>query len=218
MAYPILTDVFRCQVLLKSATGLEEDTCVNNFYFRNDAVDGPVQDPAPAIEAMLNEFYSGTDGGALNTVNSFISNDVTSVEYVLYDLGAAPPRYPVDRRAASWTGSAASRLPRETACVLSFYSGQGPRRRGRVYIGPLGSNAGDEVAGHLRIVSTLRDALAKQAENMRQSSQNATWLTVSPTAGESHEVRGGWVDNAFDTQRSRGLSATMRNTWGQPKS
>jgi len=41
---------------------------------------------------------------------------------------------------------------------------------------------------------------------------------VSPSDGAAFPVQSGWVDDAFDTQRSRGDAPTTRIEWsdGQP--
>jgi hypothetical protein len=59
-------------------------------------------------------------------------------------------------------------------------------------------------------------AVAAGAENLLATSENVTWVTVSPTAGTSGVVTDGWVDNAWDTQRSRGAAPTMRIDWPRP--
>jgi len=39
------------------------------------------------------------------------------------------------------------------------------------------------------------------------------WVVYSPTNGNTVNVDNGWVDNAFDTQRRRGLAVTARTNW-----
>jgi hypothetical protein len=39
------------------------------------------------------------------------------------------------------------------------------------------------------------------------------WVIYSPTNNEIYDVEAGWVDDAFDTIRSRGGAATTRTTF-----
>jgi len=90
------------------------------------------------------------------------------------------------------------------------------RRRGRVYLGPFGSSAGDTTSG--RPSSGLRGGIITAAAAFGVQSQAAiewVWGVIS-TAGPSmsfSEVKDGWVDDAWDTQRRRGEGATLRTTF-----
>jgi hypothetical protein len=39
------------------------------------------------------------------------------------------------------------------------------------------------------------------------------WVAYSPTADEANQITNGWVDNAWDTQRRRGLYYSQRGTY-----
>lgn len=215
MAYPIITDIFRVQVVMQAPSGLPEDQFVNNWYFRND--DNPLINPdtlAGYMKSVLDAFYDQQNGSATSTVASWLTN-FQSVVYKVYDLVEATPRYPItDPLDASWTGGASgSVLPREVACCLSYQSGNGPRRRGRLYIGPLRNTTVTIQDNHPVPEDDFELALMESAVNVLNTSENVTWMQVSPTAGAAWEVTGGWVDNAFDTQRSRGKSPSSRRRY-----
>jgi hypothetical protein len=217
VAYPIITDVYRLQWSWQNLnTGLPEDQYVNNFYFRNDFINGSPQEIHDAMQAAVEGFYTTLDPVGGNILG-FLSAEIGNATVKSYDLGQAAPRYPiVPPTTSTIIPSGGSQLPRETALVCSFSSGNGPRAKGRVYLGPLGGNTLDATGDAPRPSSNFMAAVAAGAENLLATSENVTWVTVSPTAGTSGVVTDGWVDNAWDTQRSRGAAPTMRIDWPRP--
>ncbi len=102
-------------------------------------------------------------------------------------------------------------LPTEVALCLSYYGVSNTKRnRGRIYVGPLtvaGSN------NNSRPVAALQTALLDLAD--RLSSVGTTlvdWQIVSRASNTRQRIQQVWVDNAFDTQRRRGLAPTARVT------
>jgi hypothetical protein len=51
------------------------------------------------------------------------------------------------------------------------------------------------------------------ASNLLAASNPATLAVWSPSNGDAVPVTDGWVDNAWDTQRRRGIDRTARSTW-----
>lgn len=213
MAYPVITDIFRAQVVMIGTSGMPDDVFVNNWYFRNDnLVDPTYEDLADAVEAVLNAAYGTANGTATNALAYYISSRVTSVQYKIYDLGIAAPRYPiVPAITASWQGRNATVIPQEVAVCLSFRGGPGPRQRGRVYLGPF-NEAALNGSGNRPDEDLIAD-MGQAAINVMNTSEDVTWVAVSPTGASSVVVTEAWVDNELDTQRSRGLGATERTTW-----
>lgn len=224
MAYPTFPSaIARCQVVMQRSTGMPEDVVVNNLYFEPEFAN-TVDSVIPDMTRMLDAFYGTAHGGATRSISEFISGDITAVQYKFYDLAGDPPRYPVAEVAASWVGGGGgANLPGEVATVLSFWSSdpgentpRGPRSRGRIYVGPLTTIASDDVSGGARPTQELQTTLVNAAENMILSTEDADWIQVSPTAVSWGNVVGCFVDNAFDTQRSRGLGPTARTEYVQP--
>lgn len=115
------------------------------------------------------------------------------------------------------------------------------RRRGRLYLPPLnGAAVSDELTG-VRVAAGLRTSLASTAERLIGAIRaiggvitDNDWTVYSRGKGTrtdhdgnvvrpdgtldwepfTTDVIGGWVDNAFDTQRRRGLPSTLRTTFG----
>lgn len=126
-----------------------------------------------------------------------------------YDAQGTPPVFPngTATKNVGVVGSSAS--PREVALCLSFYAGQNrPRRRGRLYIpAPLLSGASvsmrpsaaniTNVAGIVPILTGL-------------GGTNVDWVVYSRADDEAHPVSNWWIDDEWDTQRSRGGRAIGR--------
>jgi hypothetical protein len=124
----------------------------------------------------------------------------------LYDMADAKPREPIaqaniDMPAAGTPG------PGEVALCLSFYAQRNlPRQRGRIYTGPF---RGASTSGP-RPGTVLNDAMALGAALMGLSSGTGDWQVFSPTTNTYRDVTNYWVDDAWDTVRSRGWPASGR--------
>lgn len=219
MAYPILTDIFRAQVVFQGGSGLGEDVFVNNFYFRNDTL-GPFTPGddystiAGVIGDALDDFYTAqTDSD--QAVDQFLHGSITGVKYKVYDLGYDVPRYPVvTPEVRAWQPSTLTNaIPGEVALCLSFKSGPGPRQRGRIYLGPMNDAALLGGAWPVRPTIAVQTALGNAAVRMMNDPVGCTWVQVSPTGATSGVINEAWVDNALDTQRSRGVAPTGRLRW-----
>jgi len=100
------------------------------------------------------------------------------------------------------------------------------RHRGRIYVGPLNNAALGAGANGPGLNVSFRTAATQAA---RQLTENMTNLDLSGIIGtgtmlanwgiwsrKDHIIRGiehGWMDDAFDTQRRRGIKATARTTF-----
>lgn len=206
-----MPDIYRAQVVMQDSSGLPEDVYVNNLYFRNDFVGGSQADVANAIASVLDAAYGQANGTSPNPLSVFLSANISSVLYKVYDLGQATPRYPVvEPIEASWTGSPGARIVQEAAICLSFKGGPGPSERGRIYLGPLNDAAASQAGNYIRPTTGFIDAALEAAVNIINTSENVTWVVASPTTGGTTVITEAWVDNAMDTVRSRGAASTTR--------
>lgn len=200
-----------------------DDAVTNTWYFDGESAAVTRDDHGLTVVTLLTGFYQQIDG-------SLFPNSVGSPATVdLYDMADSTPRVPYRTSTIPLTNGGANSLPSEVALVLSFkgdFESGTPnaRRRGRVYIGPLGTDI-ITVGGTApsRPNAATRDTLRDAAELLRTSSTDeARWAVFSQaTLTETssleqafHDVVGGWVDDAWDTQRRRGISATTRDTFG----
>jgi len=140
-------------------------------------------------------------------------------EIKYYDLPGTPPNYPVEEDV--WNMASApggSPLPQECAVCLSFQGARTPgfpqaRRRGRIYIGTLGTAANTSGRPTAALVSALATAAATFKSNVGALADTIDWAVWSVVDQSPVIVDNGWVDNVFDTQRRRGLLETSRTTF-----
>ena len=208
--------MIRAQVILPTFSSLPEHDVTNTFHFQSaGALDDTV---ATAITLMLSDFYDGVDGILSRVVA------VGDAEVKYFDITAAPPRDPWN---PGWgfpisPNPANGGLPEEYAIVLSLHAAlpHSPRRRGRLYLGPLSDATLSlgTTSAFCAVAATTVSAIATAAEALMDASQTASipWCIYSPTDDVCREVTGGWVDNSPDTQRRRGHDATSRTLWGAP--
>lgn len=216
MADPIITDHYRVQVVFQGKSGLPEDVFINNFVFRNDGLPNAAV-MADTVETMLQAFYTGTPSAVTTPISQYLAWDgISGVTMRQYDLGQAPPRLPTVRENLLSVGiQNGDTLPREVAACLSYESEKrGPRGRGRIFLGPLSTQGMTSSDGVTRVSQPFRQAVADRALDLVNSTENATWVLLSPTDGDTSRIVGGYVDNAFDTQRSRGAAPSTRTFWG----
>lgn len=213
--------IVRAQVVIPHLSALPEDVTVNTFHFlATGAVDAADLD---SIEGLISDFYFGTPTGEGGPIRAFWSNNVQEdlVRLKLYDLTAPEPRQPLRDVEIGVEGAVAGdALPGEVALCLSFQAvGESgspqARRRGRIYFGPLGQAAmatsGDTERPNPGLISRL---VAAGQDLVDAAAASVTpWVVYSEVDDVGYLVDNGWVDNAFDTQRRRGVAPSARTTF-----
>lgn len=200
----------RVMAMLASTSGLPEDVSINTWHFQTAVSTTPYADIADSLTTFYNAF------------RPYFSNDVpnTGHRFKMYDLADSTPRAPVYDEPFALTGTVSSTaLPPEMAICLSFQAIRASgfpqaRRRGRVYMGPLGRQQVSD--GDPRPAQGMLDALADAAEALLAESNLASdwnWVVYSEANNNTVNVDNGWVDNAFDVQRRRGVAPTSRVEW-----
>lgn len=188
------------QVVLKSSSGLPEDVFINTLHYEvnaPDTVEGTCDDIAAAYLA----------------VDQIIDSLVNGMTIKVYEPGANPGG-PTFTKDYVFAGSG-SNGPTEVAICLSYATvddpnASTPRRRGRIYVGPIGpaGTNGNRVTPGIRAnVLALGQGLASAG-----NASNTTWLMYSESDGVYTKIESIWVDDAYDTQRRRGLAPTLRDT------
>lgn len=197
--------------IINGNSGMPEDRFVNTWHFIGDDEVG-MAEWADDIKDELDTFY-----GALAAF--FNGTYLGEGEYRCYDLADPEPREPTVLTHGWTPGSSTVPLPFEVASCASFYSFRNiPRQRGRVYLGPLAGNASvsDTIRGPIPS-APFRTAVADAMEAMANDASNSVrWAVYSPTDGIARQITAGWVDDAWDTQRSRGPEPTARTSWELP--
>lgn len=211
MADPVITDHFRVLATFERSSEMPEDQVVNSWAFRNDGIPGDLETLGNEIQRVLDAFYFG-EVSAGQSIGAYMSPDLTALNYRVYDLGQAPPREPLIVPSLDFNIiSAGSPLVEEAAVVMSMKSdGNGKRDRGRLYLGPLRTSAVQAVDGRTRVSTAFRNVIADRATDVIQTTENVTWTFVSQADAAAKVVTRGYIDNAFDTQRSRGIEADTR--------
>nr|CRY97669.1 hypothetical protein [uncultured prokaryote] len=215
MADPIIADHFRVLAVFERTSGLPEDQVVNSWAFRNDQPFSSMADVAANIRPVLDAFYFG-DAAVGGSIADYITPDITALNYRIYNLGDAPVRTPfIDPSQDYVEAGGGTPLPEEAAVVMSLKSEDvGPRERGRLYLGPLRSTAIFSPSGRTRVSSTFQGVIADRAEDVINTTENVTWVFISQADAAAKVVASGYVDNALDTQRSRGIAPDARVTFG----
>lgn len=200
-------------------SNLPEDNVVNVFhFFRGGAYEDNVGSTYLAVAA----FYGTTYGG--NSVGQYLSPWVQrDAELRCYDLEEAPPRTPTIVPLSLNAVESNSGLPEEVACCISLLGATPPaltpHRRGRLYIGPLCTTAGNIANSTVpaRPSATFVSTLGLAAAALVIADVGWSVRTVTGGGGLSPGgftlIAGGYTDNAFDTQRRRGPRTTARTPW-----
>lgn len=201
----------KCMVIIEHATGDPAKRVVNNFWFTLDSTARDTH--AASVEGQLGVFYAALD--------MYYSTEYTNAPVKARWYRMLDPKIRVAWRETTFhtlvTGS--DRAPQDLALCMNFrgvYASGSPnaRRRGRVFLGPFATNALNGTTG--RPAAALLTAIATQGGNIINASNadaNWEWVQYSPTDDRSLEVIAGWVDDTWDTIRSRDFDPVSRNTF-----
>lgn len=131
-----------------------------------------------------------------------------------YDAQGTPPVYPAGEAINNPGGAPASVCPREIAVCLSYYSERNiPRQRGRLYVPmPVMLAAGGHAVG-VRPAAGTRTKVGDLAAIFADlGGLDVDWVVYSRVDDVARPVSNWWVDDEWDTIRSRGLRSTTRTT------
>lgn len=132
------------------------------------------------------------------------------IEVTAYDAQGTPPVFPQGYAIRNTGLFPPSECPREIAVCLSFFSERNlPRQRGRLYI-PMAifTNHG---FGSARPGTTIRGAVGQLAQDLADlGGVDVDWVVYSRVDDEGRPVSDWYVDDEWDTIRSRGLRPTTR--------
>jgi hypothetical protein len=192
--------LFDIQVILKHENGMPEDRYVNTLHYEINAPD--------TIEGTCDDI----NGGYL-AFNTYLASIVNGMEIKVYPPGLNPTGPVFEKSYANIVGGG-STGPAEVACCLSYATVDNPdaslpRRRGRIYLGPLvatgGTNSERPPAALTLAARNLGVALAAAG-----NAGNSTWMLRSQSDNAYAKIESVWTDDAWDTQRRRGLKPLSR--------
>jgi len=200
--------LIRALVTIPKASAVPEDAVSNTWYFDGNATLG--SGDLEEIHAALSQFYTTVDQWL-----SPILGTTATVKY--YSMTDAPPRPVIYTNTIALTLGTANALPDEVAICMSYHgtfpAGQvRARRRGRIYLGPLTLGISGTSVNSNRPSATAVSNIATAADTLLTASaaEPWNWVVYSPTGDSDTPVVGGWVDDAFDTQRRRGVRPLSR--------
>lgn len=189
------------QVILGATGALARDKITNTLHFRKVGLGGAGGDDNLAQDLV--QIYSTKPG---------LFQGMQTIEVRQYDLEDAPGP-PMKIKTGTVTGSPPGSSPRELALCLSFRGSQNvPRQRGRIFVGPVAPTG-------LRPGLEVRNAILQMGNEFAGlGGADVDWCVYSPTTrgaaaglGDSFfPVKKMWVDDEWDTMRSRGLRPTSR--------
>jgi len=196
------------QMVMQGVSLLPEDRFINTLHFSESGV-GSFDSFASVLAVDLKSAWDPL-GGIYPT-----EQVIRPYQILIYNPDDPKPRKPwVDSTGAVPTGTLSSgssgSLPTEVALCLSYYGISNTKRnRGRIFIGPVQAGWNDSS----RPLVQLRTALLDLADRLSDvGTQSVDWQIVSRVAGTRQRIQEVWVDNAWDTQRRRGIAPTARST------
>ena len=211
--------IVRMQAVIPFASGLPSDVITNTLYFHDLSVNTDVEVVADAVNPSVQAFYDAIYDNAVP--NYLATANLWEARY--YSVGTPPPNIPyiLPLVATGPPSFTPTNIPTEVACVLSFQGdvSQGApqaRRRGRIYLGGLSdtnllSSTSAPGVQFPRFNPTWISNVVSAAIILENT--QPLWVVYSPTNNATTPVTNGWVDNAPDTQRRRGVDATERTLW-----
>jgi hypothetical protein len=221
----------RVQVLLTPSSGLPEDVRMNTLYFQKAVVPFTLAE-FDSVRNEIANFYGSIGPGMTRPLSDYMGEAVIRtasahvVKYYDLDVPGSAPVYVSNFSIPAPSGlNTAERqaLPEECSVCLSYRSDYGgaveksgstrprSRHRGRIYFGPLNAST-------IEPSFTLARPKSVMLSNLRVSAQlrlstplpGIEWCQDSPTDGVLRTIIEVSTDDAFDTQRRRGVKPQLR--------
>lgn len=213
-----------CQVTFPHNSLIAADSVVNTFSFTG--IDN-VEDQAIVAKGKLLAFYNTVAAGQVNPIKAYLSSELAllSARIKVYDASDPEPRVPILDVALGTTSVTplnTQNLPGEVALAASYAAEAesgvaAARRRGRIYLGPLNVGAGSgSGATPSRPTTQFRSDVAKACQALAGSPVGTLWAVWSRKNSAYYVITRGYVDDAWDTQRRRGVATTTRTGWVSP--
>jgi len=213
----------RTQVSLPTSSGLPADVIMNTWHCQ--FFSGTAVAAATNFVANLLDFYLSID--------AFMSGRLSgNIDFKVYDLVDPLPRSVIYNFTSTLSLGSGDGLPNECAICLSYYGTIGSglvaaRHRGRIFLGPWDVSVVDQGTGDTIVDASVRNGIKSAADTFAGAcvADGCPWAVFSPSnaggptysAGDllvgTDPVTGGWVDDAFDTVRSRGGLAQNRSVF-----
>lgn len=222
-------------VTMQKTSGVPADAVVNTFWFGSFT-----EAPQGIFDRALNEisrFYNTATPETGQSIAYFLSSKISRLSnaltydgYDAHDLSnpILGPPFTTVMNGLDPTSAGTDPEFDEVACVLSYHSNlagvpsggkTGPRmrqrRRGRLYLGPLDhARVTDSSPVHGVVFQKVFTDTVGAAAARLMTQMGGEWLQHSRLDHNARQVTGGFVNNAADTQRKRGVDESSRSVWG----
>ncbi len=212
---------------IRSTSGLPRDDAVNNYHFSCDSA-AAAENAALAAGWVHDDVY----GSSPNIASSFSNTRATTMDLFAYftdDLTGRTPTGPPILHTTPFTGGASTTtLPLECAICLSYHGDMtglseevgltrpAARHRGRIYLGPWGVSALNSGAGGPSVASAILGQIVAAGAALKARRfplDSGGWCVWSKANANLYQVVGGFVDDEFDTRRSRQRRALARTSF-----
>ncbi len=217
--------IIRAMHTIQHVSAVPANAVTNVFHF-STGLPQPMASELDYIVAGIKEFFDvPAPTSAPAALAGLLSINLSSANrsIKLYNLADAKPRSPLRNDVSTMAGTGVSSFPHEVALVGSYrsFAQSGVpqrRRRGRLYLGPLTDQPQDvsRTGGDVRPSLFARETLVGAMKRLALRSAEASWVTLSTVDGFVGTVVGGFVDDAYDTQRRRGTEAVTRSIFSVP--
>lgn len=191
-----MADYYRALVSWGAPTDLPRDRSSNTLYFENSSTP-----PTPDYDQLAEDIAE-----AYGAWTQFYGRLINVRMYNMQDQEPRPIRGEYQYTVAGTPGAGG---PREVALCLSYYGERNlPHQRGRIYTGPFSKGAMD-----VRPTTIFMNEVLDLGKRLAAiGGENISWRVYSPTTNNYHHIRNIWVNNEWDTVRSRGLRGDARVT------
>lgn len=235
--------LYKAVVELPPLSGLPEDTINNTFYFDSNSADSTADDATSIknrLVSFYNDIPAGDTKQISDILSSAIARTTNASKVLVYQktgLITAPIVWGSPVATLSWTlgvSDTGASLPSEVSIVASFHGDltdvpetqanptpppaiirPAARKRGRIYLGPLNADTGLESSstGDLELKGSIATMICRAMTDLEADNGSIGWVVYSAADGANSPVVGGYVDNAYDTQRRRGVKSSSRTVW-----
>jgi len=173
----------------------------------------------PRDAMLITPHYTGSDPAALaNGLKTNLianANVSTLIPFTInvYDAQGAPPHHPL--ATATQTGTPKTPIiPSEISLCLSYFATVNqPRKRGRLYLPVCLWESSPPVRPN---AAALTRALSFGPTLFKSLPSGTVPVVFSRVTNTTNPITDYWVDDEWDTVRSRGLRATTRQTGTVP--
>jgi hypothetical protein len=175
----------------------------------------PMTSTLPRDVVTINPHYDGDDPQALcDVLKANIRASSLGVNYNFsvkaYDAMKPPPSYPL-ASSSNGTSFNPTSAPGEVALCLSYFATfNRPSFRGRLFLPATWFSS----APSTRPTDAIMDAGILWAKTLWEGLPSGTFgIVFSRKKGSGAQITDAWIDDEWDTVRSRGLKSTKRKTY-----